>query len=560
MKSIAIPILLLSLLCLVGCGTTKVNPNYGITTLDQGKHSPGGFSELRKYIGEQKSKTYTLKQLSDQAKRLDAIVWIPQDIGCPSTSAVEWFETWLSEKSNRTLVYIGRDYSPIAEYLRVAIQSATPEGKAEYQRQLALEQTNGFRWFESVEYSSEQPWFYYIHREQPISYMKTEGPWSEQWKIPTYLQDGPAPKTSSEKRAFRKILKEEKIRKEKLEKIGQRTGKVTTPPTPSGNAGAGNTKTTNSPPSNSAASDSSDDGIDMEDDVDDEDADEDEEDTSNGSPAVNPSISPPSSPPRIPPLRNRSRARRNGTIPPPWATPPAPTPPPPTNNNRYDYNVLLKTSSGEALVFEVTLPDWNGSKIIVFANGSSLCNLGLVRSGEMEIASTLIDNMPLKKSVGFLESMNSPSFRNDIGEEKSLKGFELLTEWPLNLISFHAIILAILTLIAVFPIFGRGQSLRGRSTKDFGQHIEALGNMLRYSKDRSFALLAISDYFRIARREPTSQWVLTSEPQAEPPNATMPAAISNPNTPLSLQKTPSSIFDKSDELNPLPSDTQEKQS
>ena len=82
----------------------------------------------------------------------------------------------------------------------------------------------------------------------------------------------------------------------------------------------------------------------------------------------------------------------------------------------------------------------------------------------------------------------------------------MLTIWPLNVITLHAVFLGMLVLLAVFPIFGRAKQLPVKSTREFGQHIEAVGGLLFKSKDRFYALATIAEYFRNVRKEPTSAW------------------------------------------------------
>jgi hypothetical protein len=165
---------------------------------------------------------------------------------------------------------------------------------------------------------------------------------------------------------------------------------------------------------------------------------------------------------------------------------------------------LLETDDGKPLVAQVTTQKWGNSQVVFLANASLLSNLSLVNSGNRTLARNLLELLP-QQGVGFLTGSQDPPVREDNGAEQQ-KGFEMLTIWPLNVISIHAVFFGMLILLAVFPIFGRAKRLPQKSTRDFGQHVEAVGNLLLKSQDRFYALATIADYFRNVRKEPTSPW------------------------------------------------------
>jgi len=83
----------------------------------------------------------------------------------------------------------------------------------------------------------------------------------------------------------------------------------------------------------------------------------------------------------------------------------------------------------------------------------------------------------------------------------------MLTVWPFNVMTIHAALLAMVAIIAAFPIFGRPKSSPRISTANFGEHVEAVGELLRATKGREYAIDAISKYFRIVRGDQKTQWV-----------------------------------------------------
>ena len=165
-------------------------------------------------------------------------------------------------------------------------------------------------------------------------------------------------------------------------------------------------------------------------------------------------------------------------------------------------NVLLATSSGEPLVTELSLAS-GSSKVIVVANSSIVSNLGLLDSGNRLIASKLIDKFS-GATVGFLTGDKDPEIVTNNSNRQS--GIEFLTVWPFNVISIHTALLAMIAVIALFPIFGRAKKAPVTSTADFGDHVEAVGELLRRTNDRQFAINAIVKYFRVVRRDTKSSW------------------------------------------------------
>jgi hypothetical protein len=97
--------------------------------------------------------------------------------------------------------------------------------------------------------------------------------------------------------------------------------------------------------------------------------------------------------------------------------------------------------------------------------------------------------------------------------------------------TIHAALLAMVAIIAAFPIFGRPKSTPKVSTANFGEHVESIGELLRATNGRDYAVEAISKYFRIVRRDQKSVWAnqVSSGPQADVTSADVTSADkSNP--------------------------------
>jgi hypothetical protein len=65
--------------------------------------------------------------------------------------------------------------------------------------------------------------------------------------------------------------------------------------------------------------------------------------------------------------------------------------------------------------------------------------------------------------------------------------------WPLNVILLHLTVVGVIFCFARWPIFGRPRIPPTDAASDFGKHVDALGELLRRSKDRKYALDQLAD-------------------------------------------------------------------
>jgi hypothetical protein len=154
--------------------------------------------------------------------------------------------------------------------------------------------------------------------------------------------------------------------------------------------------------------------------------------------------------------------------------------------------VLL--SSGDDVL--VSREDWDGSQLIVVANGSFLLNLPLVNHEHRKLAAQLIAQIgPPRKQVVFLESRaGGPPIRDDDPTAAASTGMEVFTVWPTNWIMLHLAVLGILFCFSRWPIFGRPWEPPAAGAADFGRHVDALADLLRRSHDRAYAESRVLNY------------------------------------------------------------------
>ena len=172
-----------------------------------------------------------------------------------------------------------------------------------------------------------------------------------------------------------------------------------------------------------------------------------------------------------------------------------------------DYNtvrVLLAADDGTPLVSELRYTS-SSSRVLIVSNSSIVSNLGLLDGGNRRLTDRLIESFS-EGRVGFLSGDEEPTIRQGTSQE-DFKGFEMLTVWPFNVMTIHAALIAMVAIIAAFPIFGRPKSSPRVSTANFGEHVESVGDLLRATNGREFAIDSISKYFRIVRGDQKTQWV-----------------------------------------------------
>lgn len=198
-------------------------------------------------------------------------------------------------------------------------------------------------------------------------------------------------------------------------------------------------------------------------------------------------------------------------------------------SHSYEYSSLIATSDGIPFCFRVDHRDWKQSHLIVLSQGELTLNWGAVSPAGRALTPKLFESLPSGSHIGFLESSSDPLVLKNTENVPGLKGIELLTVWPLNWITLHGAILGIMLIVAGIPIFGRPRQLHAESTQDFGQHVEALGNLLAKTDDRTFAFAVIRDYFLKVRRDPQSTWA------AAPMAHTIPAPLRPANEQLNSQ-------------------------
>jgi hypothetical protein len=154
-------------------------------------------------------------------------------------------------------------------------------------------------------------------------------------------------------------------------------------------------------------------------------------------------------------------------------------------------------------------PDsWSGSvpqnQLIVVTNGSFLLNLQLVNHEHRKLAAHLMSELPPASRIVFLESgPGGPPIRETEPVARPPSGLAIFAIWPLGGVLLHLAVLGVLFCFARLPIFGVPRDAPEGSLSDFGKHVNAFGELLHLTHDRSFAQGRIEQYRQASRGEGT---------------------------------------------------------
>ncbi len=407
-----------------GC-RSSLSTQYGLSDGADARYSPASVSLFRNLCNENGRSTVVVRSFSPRAMtRLKAIVWSPDSFEPHDPETLAWIDRWLAV-GDRTLVYVGRDFSPTADYWsqssdKFVSRNQSLKNSVYAKEQQATELASLDRMRSKVRSQVVTPWCVFDHSEKNEERVTDfKGPWAESTdasRTRLFVRSYPVPYHADSLAAMQDELDWQP-------------------------------KDTSAKPANAN-------GYEMN--WQDSDA----------------------------KMLKTVKQLSHAGLP--------------------KVESLLSTTDDIALVAEITAPRWGKSRVIVLSNASLISNLSLITPENLGIAKKLINKLP-NQNIGFLAGSLDPPVRKDDFSSQQ-KGFEMLTMWPLNVISLHAVFLGMLVLLAAFPIFGRAKQLPAKSTREFSQHIEAVGGLLSKSQDRSYALATIAEYFRSVRKEPTSPW------------------------------------------------------
>jgi hypothetical protein len=141
----------------------------------------------------------------------------------------------------------------------------------------------------------------------------------------------------------------------------------------------------------------------------------------------------------------------------------------------------LWTHAGEPLLVASPGPD----RTLLLASAAPLLNGGLVDPGNRQLAAALVAELPKNARVVVVGSARIGTAGEDDESGPSL--VRLLAVEPHPWIAAQAALAIALFCWWKAPIFGRPRREEDARPQDFGHHVEALGSLLRKSRDEAFA-------------------------------------------------------------------------
>lgn len=156
------------------------------------------------------------------------------------------------------------------------------------------------------------------------------------------------------------------------------------------------------------------------------------------------------------------------------------------------------TVDGEEFIYE--LNDYQGSRVIVVANGSFLVNYGFVHAGNRELADRLAQEIGATPSILFLESGNAEMSTANEGPNTP-STWTWMQAWPLSFLFPHLLIASVVMYFALVPIFGRPKRIVHSSRSDLGQHIDAIAAIWQRDGDVEKANRTLAHYREHVRQE-----------------------------------------------------------
>ena len=202
-----------------------------------------------------------------------------------------------------------------------------------------------------------------------------------------------------------------------------------------------------------------------------------------------------------------------------------------------NFRPLLKTEAGDTVIAGVTSKRWNRSRVIVVAGGSLLTNYSFIHELNRDLANHVVKHCegdfdikpPATRDspmAGFLTNSYLPI---SVSEKKDgvakATGVELLTVYPLSLVTIHGVLLGFIACMIFLPIFGRSRRLKRVSNRRFGDHLDAVASLMTRSRGEKYARNRISQYMRRMKGETEGKWVLPEPVKKSPLNKLVVAPV-----------------------------------
>ena len=175
--------------------------------------------------------------------------------------------------------------------------------------------------------------------------------------------------------------------------------------------------------------------------------------------------------------------------------------------------ILLDSAEGPLVVQFSGWEDYG--KLLVVANGSLLMNAGLANRQNRRLAEKIVAECGEGQKVAFLltdERHRRAAWQNDSSQQHRARWF---FAWPLGAVLAHLLIGAAIVVWMYFPIFGKARNVEDRPPVEFARHLEAMGELLRATREKQFADDRITAYLERKREKPSAIQAIHRKPTTD---------------------------------------------
>lgn len=418
-------------------GCDQLSTEYGESRGLKGSVSLNGFGAYRSAYENAGYRTRNITRLSNRVKSTDVIVWTPKVLHPIQLNVTDWMESWLSD-GGRTLVFILPDSGSEVNYWANSSAAASPDQQREYRRREVRGTNQQMKWRLNRRDWSGNGWYEASPLQQRLELKNLTGPWVDENHNP---QSDPQARERAD---------------------GSFTLNKQVPALP--------------PHSNS--------WIEYE-----------IRETGRGARTANkPAYTAPAN-------AEESVETGPGSLTAegmPWF---------------YDWDVeasttevkvepLVQTSNKKSVVVRLSSAAWSDSQVFVVAGGSLLTNYAFSQPWNRQLADRIILSPSFdatgKPVAGFLTSGWSPIIVAEGGASAPTKtGMEMLTEWPMSLITMHGVFLGGIICLMMIPILGRPRKVQRETPTDFTLHLDAIGALMKKAKGDAHARRRLGEYYRM---------------------------------------------------------------
>lgn len=166
---------LLAALLLAGCGGSEVETEYG----RRNSASLNGTAAFASMFQQAGFRVSTWKRFSPRLDQAQTLVWFTDEYSPPTAEQRLFVERWMERGSNRTLVFVARDYDASTRYWDQAASLAAPADWEEFRRRLARARADFHRQRAASGLETPARWFVMRQTPRRIRPASLAGPWAE---------------------------------------------------------------------------------------------------------------------------------------------------------------------------------------------------------------------------------------------------------------------------------------------------------------------------------------------------------------------------------------------